>query len=164
MWKQVRIWTGNTILMVSVGTAWVLVGNRQAFDGDKRVTRSANKIHLKSENWTNFIAQIVYCVRNKVQLANWPFPQGTLWTNNKLNKISLRSNIDQYLFNWAQSKPKPQWIQTTMNLSHRCDGCDEFLHPRGTQRPRGVGDLAPWPKAREIWAKPAATFVQLLCA
>lgn len=30
MWKQVRVWTLNTILIVAVGVAWVLVGNRQA--------------------------------------------------------------------------------------------------------------------------------------
>ena len=30
MWKQVLVWALNTILIVAVGVAWVLVGNRQA--------------------------------------------------------------------------------------------------------------------------------------
>ena len=136
-------------------------------------------------NWTNLFEQMVNLPKTicpKYWLAQKSIEQNTNWTDSNspnfnytifsLNRFELtKKHIEQcelnmILFNWPLYNfkeddyphwSKPQWIQTTMNPSHRGEGCNKFLHARGAQRPRGVGDLAPWPKAREIWAKPAPT-------
>ena len=104
----------------------------------------------------------------KIYLNGFYFPKIQL-NNFFIEQISTEQKhvehceLNMILFNWPlynfkgddyHNWSKPQWIQTTMNPSHRGEGCNKFLHARGAQRPRGVGDLALWPKAREIWAKP----------
>ena len=44
MWKQVLVWALNAVLIVAVGVAWVLVGDRQGWHmADRREWRSGAK-------------------------------------------------------------------------------------------------------------------------
>ena len=151
----------------------------------KRVTGRSNKNQLNKQNWTKPFEQMLILPKlicPKAYLTILQIEQSTNWTDSNspnfiyticsLNRFELtKKHIEQcklnmILFSWPlynfkeddyHNWSKPQWIQTTINPSHRGEGCNKFLHARGAQRPRGVGDLAPWPKAREIWAKPAPT-------
>ena len=124
--------------------------------------------------WTKSIEQIWL---NKWSIEQNQTAQITSLTNShwpKLDSPSLMLNkylveqipIKQWQANKNLTQSKPQLIQTTMNPSHRGEGCNKFLHARGAQRPRA---LATWPSGRRLvrfepshnWSKPQCPYCSL---
>ena len=113
--------------------------------------------------------QLNKCLLNNIIFNNWSIGQVTNWTNDNwtctfwttyvFNRQIVQLSIVQlfetrhtmlpsiYTHHPNHNGSKPQLIQTTMNPSHRGEGCNKFLYARGAQRPRA---LATWPSGRRL--------------